>query len=147
MSRKGAAQSLTLFEEGDHRMEFQAKLFTWQDTGNHLIILARGAMNGPGFSQLFSKIHAETEGLNECKVLVDLSDSTCGIDGEKIEKLVAGLSLSGWPTGNKLAFVSASEIANYHRLYFLRTALVGRGVVVEVFRTTKVALDWLAGRL
>jgi hypothetical protein len=127
-------------------MEFQAKLFSWQDTGNHLIILARGAMNGSAFSQLFSKIHAETESLNECKVLVDLSDGTCQIDGEEIERLVAGLSLSGWPSGNKIAFVSPSEIANYHRLYFLRAALVGRGLVVEVFRTSKVALDWLAGR-
>lgn len=127
-------------------MEFQAKLFSWQDTGNHLIVLARGAMHGPGLTRLFGKIRAETQSLSESKVLVDLSDGTCQIDGDEIERLVAGLDLDGWAGEKRIALLSAPEIIDYHRLYFLRTALAGRGLVVEVFRDLQIALDWLAGR-
>lgn len=126
-------------------MEFQAKLFHWQDTGNHMIVLARGAMDGRAFARLFGEILVQTQNLSECKVLVDLSDSTCEIDGEQIETLVARLPLDTWPAGNRLAFVSTLETSSYHRLYFLRTALAGRGVAAGVFRSSTVAIDWLAG--
>src|SRR5688500_17983953 len=126
-------------------MEFQAKVFNWQDTGNHMIVLVRGAMDGHAFARLFGKIRVQTQNLSECKVLVDLSDSTCEIDGEQIETLIAGLPLDTWPEGNRLAFVSAPATSRYHRLYVLRTALAGRGIVVGVFRNSIVAIDWLAG--
>jgi hypothetical protein len=126
-------------------MEFQAKLFNWQDTGNHLIVLVQGAIDGPAFARLFCKIRAETQSLSECKVLVDFADSTCQIDSEQIETLVAGLPLDTWPEGNRLAFVAAPETSSYQNLYFLRTALAKRGLVVGVFRNSIVAIDWLAG--
>lgn len=127
-------------------MEFQAKLFSWQDTGNHLFVIARGAMDGPDLTRLFGKIRAQTQSLSECKVLVDLSDGTCQVDVDEIERLVAGLDLEGWAAGNRIALLSAPEIIDYHRLYFLRTAVAGRGLVVGVFRNLEAALDWLAGR-
>jgi hypothetical protein len=126
-------------------MEFQAKLFNWQDTGNHMIVLVRGAMDGAAFARLFGKIRVQTKNLSECKVLVDLSDSTCEIDGEQIETLIAGLPLDTWPEGNRVAFVSALETTSYHRLYFLRDALARRGITVGVFRNSIVAIEWLAG--
>lgn len=126
-------------------MDFQIKLFNWQDTGNHLIILARGSMDSQAFARLFAEIRAETQSLKECKILVDLSDSSCEIEGDEIERFVAGLQLERWSKTNKIAFIAAAEISNYHRLYFLRTALSGRGVSAEVFRNSKVAVDWLAG--
>ena len=126
-------------------MEFQAKLFNWQDTGNHMIVLVRGAMDGRAFTALFGKIRFETRNLTECKVLVDLSDSTCEIEGEQIETLVAGLPLYIWPEDNRIAFVSAPETSSYDRLYCLRGALARRGLVVGVFRNSIVAIDWLAG--
>jgi hypothetical protein len=143
MSRKNAAESLTL--TCGVTMDFQVKLYNWQDQGNHLIILARGAMDRNAFRQLFGEIETATQHLSECKVLVDLSDSTCEIDGAEIEALVAELPFARWPRGNKVAFVSALELSDFHRLYFLRIALVGRGLIVGVFRDTRLAIDWLAG--
>ncbi|HEY7220245.1 MAG TPA: hypothetical protein VH985_17810 [Candidatus Binatia bacterium] len=128
-------------------MDFQVKLFNWQDQGNHLIILARGVMENPAFRDLFDKIQTATQDLRECKILVDLSDSTYQITGAEIAALVASLPLDRWPPGNKVAFVSASEISDYHRLLYLRTELVARGLLIEVFRNAKVAIDWLAGML
>ena len=128
-------------------MDFQIKLFNWRDKGNHLIILARGPMNRAAFWQLFDEIETAIHGLSECKVLVDLSDSTYQIDGTEMETLTAKLRIDRWPQGNKIAFVSAPEISDYHRLFFLRTALVARGLMTEVFRTSKIAIDWLAGMI
>jgi hypothetical protein len=126
-------------------MEFQVKLFSWQDVGNHLIILARGPMDGWAFTRLFDQIRTETQKLSECKVLVDLVDVTCKIEVSEMETFVAGLPLDDWPKSNKIAFTAPPEISNYQRLYMLRTALAARGMVVGVFRDCKVALDWLAG--
>jgi hypothetical protein len=126
-------------------MDFQVKLYNWQDQGNHLIILTRGAMDSGAFRLLFDEIEAKTQHLSECKVLVDLSDSTYLIDGAEIQRLVARLPLRDWPRDNKIAFVSAPEISDYHRLFFLRTEVAIFGLVVGVFRNAKVAIDWLAG--
>jgi hypothetical protein len=126
-------------------MEFQVKLFNWQDQGNHLIILTHGGMDSGGFRLLFDEIEAATQHLSACKVLVDLSDSAYHLDGADIQTLVARLPLNQWNRENKIAFVSAPEIADYHRLFFLRTELEARHLVVGVFRNSKVAIDWLAG--
>ena len=104
-------------------------------------------MESASFRKLFDAIETATQDLSECKVLVDLSDSTYRIDGAEIEALAAALQLDRWPRGNKVALVSASEISDYHRLYFLRTELVARGLVIGVFRNAKVAIDWLAGMI
>lgn len=125
-------------------MNFQIKLFSWQDVGNHLIILARGPMDAAAFTRLFHDIKATTQNLSECKVLVDLSDSTYQVDGTEIEALAAALQANHWPRGNRIAIVSTVETAGYHRLYFLRTELIARGLAIEIFRNSRVALDWLA---
>jgi hypothetical protein len=126
-------------------MDFQVKLFNWQDQGNHLIVLARGVVDTEAFRLLFDEIEAATQHLSQCKVLVDLSDSACQIECAQIQGLVARLPLARWPQNNKLAFVSASDIADYHRLFFLRTELALHHLAVGVFRDSKIAIDWLAG--
>jgi hypothetical protein len=143
MSRKTFPKSLSASWEG--KMEFQVKLFNWQDQGNHLIVLARGVVDTEAFGLLFDEIEAATEHLSQCKVLVDLSDSAYQIECAQIQGLVARLPLARWPRNNKLAFVSASDIADYHRLFFLRTELAVHHLTVGVFRDSKLAIDWLAG--
>jgi hypothetical protein len=142
MSRKSAAESLTATWEVP--MTFQVKLFSWEDQGNHLIILVRGAMDRAAYRQLFAEIEKVTQPLSECKVLVEFSESTCEMSGGEIEALVAGLPLDRLSRGNKIAFISGPDISAYHRLYFLRIALVARGLTVGVFHDTKIAIDWLA---
>ena len=128
-------------------MDFQVKLFNWQDQGNHLIILARGVLHSAAFKLLFDQIEAATRHLSECKVLVDLSDSACQIESAEIQGIIARLPLDRWPRNNKLAFVSASDIADYHRLFFLRTELAAQHLIVGVFRNSNLAIDWLAGMI
>ncbi len=125
-------------------MDFQIKLFNWKDQGNHLIILARGVLDSAAFELLFDQIEAATQHLGECKVLVDLSDSSCQIGSTEIHGLVARLPLDCWPRNNKLAFVSSSDIVDYHRLFFLRTELAAQYLTVGLFRNSKLAIDWLA---
>jgi len=67
-------------------MNFQISLFNWQD---HLFILTRGSMDAAAFRQLFAETEKATLGLQECKVLVDLSDSTYQIDPTEIAELAA----------------------------------------------------------
>ena len=126
-------------------MDFQVKLFNRQDQGNHLIVLARGVIDTEAFRLLFEEIEAATQHLTECKVLVDLSDSTYQIACSEIQGLVSRLRLDRWPYNNKIAFVSTAEIADFHRLFFLRTELAAHRLPVGVFRNSEIAMDWLAG--
>ena len=126
-------------------MEFQIKLFSWEDKGNHLIVLARGIMDSAAFRRLFDEIGAVTRSLNDCKVLVDLSDATCELKGGEIDKLVSSLSSDVWSPGSRLVFVSSLRLEDCHRLYSLRFALTTRGFCAAVFRDSKIAIDWLAG--
>jgi hypothetical protein len=128
-------------------MDFQVKLFNWQDQGNHLIVLARGVMDTEAFRLLFDEIEAATGQLSECKVLVDLSDSTYRIECAEIQGLVSRLRLDRWPGNQKIAFVSAAELSDYHRLYYLRTELAAHRLPVGVFRNSQIAIEWLAGIL
>lgn len=126
-------------------MDFQVKLYNWQDQGNHVIVVGRGPIDSSAFRMLFDRIEAASQHLCDCKVLVDLSDSSYLIDGDEIQAFVARLPLSHWPQGHKIAFVSGPDISDYHRLFFLRTELVARHLSVGVFRNSRVAIDWLAG--
>ena len=128
-------------------MRFQVKLFNWHDQGNHLIVLARGVMDTEAFRLLFDEIEAATQHVSECKVLVDLSDSTYQIECAEIQELVSRLRLDHWPRNNKIAFVSTSECVDFHRLFFLRTELTAHHLPVGVFRNSKLAIDWLAGMM
>jgi hypothetical protein len=145
MSRKPSPQSLKASWE--EKMDFQVKMFNWPDQGNHLIILPRGVIDSEAFRLLFEEIDAATRDLSECKVLIDLSDSAYQIECAEIQGLVARLPLGDWPRNNRVAFVSASDIADYHRLVFLRTELAAHHLAVGVFRNSKVAIDWLAGTM
>jgi len=110
-----------------------------------VIVMGRGPIDSGAFRMLFERIEAATQHLNDCKVLIDLSDSSYLIDGDEIQAFVARLPLSRWPQGHKIAFVSGPDISDYHRLFFLRTELVSRHLSVGVFRNSRVAIDWLAG--
>src|SRR4029434_8726631 len=95
MSRKTFPKSLSASWEG--KMDFQVKLFNWQDQGNHLIVLARGVVDTEAFGLLFDEIEAATEHLSQCKVLVDLSDSAYQVECAQVQGLIARLPLARLP--------------------------------------------------
>jgi hypothetical protein len=102
-------------------------------------------MDSAACKLLFEEIEAATGHLSECKLLVDLSESTCKIECAEIQGLVARLSLDRWPQKKRIALVSSAEISDYHRLYYLRTELAAHRLPVAVFRDSEIAVDWLAG--
>lgn len=145
LSRKKALEALTATCEV--AMKFQIKLFSWDDKGNHLIVLARGFMDIGAFKRLFEEIAEATRPLSDCKVLADLSDSTYEFEAADVNVFVGELPPDAWPRGNKVALVSGPNLEDYQRLYLLRAALAGRGFAAGVFRDSNVAIDWLAGRI
>jgi hypothetical protein len=128
-------------------MDSHVKLFTWSDAGNHLIVIVRGVLNSAEFKRLFKEITATTRPLNECKVLVDLSDATCVLELSEVEGLLEQLPFDSWPEGNKLALVSGAERNDPYQIYLLRAGLASRGIAVRAYRDSKIAIDWLAGKI
>ena len=126
-------------------MNLEIKLFTWADTGNHLIIIARGVLNRAALAKLFAEIAAATRPLSECKVLVDLTDVTCALELSEIDALVNELPYDSWPEGNKLALMAGAERDDHYQIYLVRAGLTSHGLAVGAFRDSKMAIDWLAG--
>jgi hypothetical protein len=128
----------------DESMKFQAKLFNWPEKGNHVIVIASGGLDAKGCAEMFHKIADMTRSLADCKVLVELVDSTCKLQPAEIEAWVAALKPNSWPAGNRTALVSPSETEQYTKWHLLSDRLVDRGFNVAVFYEIKAAIDWLA---
>jgi hypothetical protein len=127
-------------------MDFQIKLFTWPDRGNHVIMSARGLVNIEGCNEIFRQIGEMTLPLPRCKVLIDLVDSKCGLQRAEIEAFVNEVEPNLWPHNNKIALVGPFDNEQYGQLQMLAGCLSKRGVKIAAFYDPKVAVDWLADK-
>ena len=125
-------------------MDFQIKLFSWPDRGNHLIIITRGILDIKGIDQIFQEVVTATEPLRDCKVVVDLQDVTCNLQRADIQAFVDGVRPELWPSTNKIAIVAPREIDQYDHLFALTSGLAKRGLKIAGFDDSKPAITWLA---
>jgi hypothetical protein len=133
-----------IFTRFDKLMDFQIKLFSWPDRGNHLIIITRGVLDIKGIEQIFQEVGTATEPLRDCKVVVDLQDVTCNLERADIQAFVDGVRPELWPSTNKIAIVAPREIDQYDHLFALTSGLAKRGLKIAVFYDSKPAITWLA---
>ena len=125
-------------------MDFQIKLFSWPDRGNHLIMITRGLLDIKGLAQIFQEVVTATEPLGDCKVVVDLQDTTCNLAGVDVQAFVDDVHTDGWSATNKVAIVAPREIDQYDQIFVLTSGLAKRGVKIAVFYDSKAAVTWLA---
>jgi hypothetical protein len=133
-----------IFPRFDKLMDFQLKLFSWPDRGDHLIVITRGVLDIKGFEQIFREVVTATEPLRDCKVVVDLQDTTCNLESADIQAFVDGAQPDLWPSTNKVAIVAPREIDQYDHLVSLTSGLAKRGLRIAVFYDSKPAVTWLA---
>jgi hypothetical protein len=132
------------FSRLDKVMDFQIKLFSWPDRGNHLIMITRGVLDIKGLLQIFQEVAAATEPLEDCKVVVDLQDITCNLAGSDVQAFVDGFQPHSWPATNKVAIVAPREMDQYDQLFLLTSSLAKRGLKIAIFYDSKTAVSWLA---
>lgn len=133
-----------IFPGFNELMDFQIKLFSWPDRGNHLIMITRGILDIKGFVQIFQEVVTATEPLRDCKVVVDLQDTTCNLAGADIETFVDGVKPDRWPSTNKVAIVAPREIDQYDQILVLTSGLAKHGLKIAVFYDSNTAVTWLA---
>jgi hypothetical protein len=138
--------SLT-FPRFEELMDFQIKLFSWPDRGNHLIMITRGLIDRAGLEQIFREVVTATRPLRDCKVVVDLQDATCTLKSADIQAFVDGVPPDLWCSTHRVAFVSPGEIEQYDQLFALTSGLAKRGFKIAVFDDSKSAVTWLADTL
>jgi hypothetical protein len=125
-------------------MDFQIKLFSWPDRGNHLIMITRGVMDIKGFDQIFQQVLTATQSLRDCKIVVDLQDAMCNLENAEIQAFTDGVPLDRWPSTNRVAVVAPRENDQYDRLFALTNGLAKRGLKIAIFYDSKPAVAWLA---
>ena len=132
------------FVDFDKLMDFQIKLFSWPDRGNHLIMITRGVLDIEGIEQIFQEVVTATEPLRDCKVVVDLQDVTCTLERADIQAFVDGVATGALAFHNKIAIVAPRGIDQYDQLFILTSGLAKRGLKIAIFYDSKAAVTWLA---
>ena len=125
-------------------MTYQLKLLNWPDTGNHLIAISRGSMNQSDFRDLFAQIVDVTQPIENCKVLIDLEETSFAIGAAEFPMLVDELKAELRPEKIKIAMVAGAAEREYDQLVVLSTYLSTLGLKVSVFFATNAAISWLA---
>ena len=124
-------------------MHIKIKQFSWPE-GYYMIIIARGILNAGGLEQILSEVAAATVARDNCKVLVDLIDTTCRIASAEIDSLISELRPDLYPSQSKIALVSPIDENHCAPLSYMSTCLAKHRFRIALFRDSKAAVDWLA---
>lgn len=124
-------------------MDFQIKLFSWPDKGDHLIMITRGLLDRAALEQIFQEVATVTRSLQDCKVIIDLQDVACDLKTADIQTFASGLKLDRWPANNKVAMVSPRDSEQYNQLLMLAGDLAKLSFKIAVFTDSKSAVNWL----
>ena len=125
-------------------MDFQIKLFSWPDRGNHLIMITRGILDVGGLEQVFREMATVTQSLLDCKVVIDLQDAVCNLGTIDIQAFANGRKPAAWSGKQKVAMLSPREVEQYDQLVLLTSGLSKQGFKIAVFYDSKAAVSWLA---
>ena len=126
-------------------MNVQIKTFPGLDRGNHVIAITAGVVDSAGFRQIFERVIDATRSLLDCRVLIDLQDSTFKILPSDVREFMDRFEPANWPHNNKVALVSDSETEQYRQLVMFGEGLLKLDLKVGVFYDIKEAISWLAG--
>jgi len=107
-------------------------------------MITRGVIDIKGFEQIFREVVTATQPLRDCKIVIDLQDTTCNLESADIQAFVDGAQPDLWSSTNKVAIVAPREIDQYDRLFALSSDLAKRGLRIAVFYESKPAVTWLA---
>jgi hypothetical protein len=127
----------------EENMDFQIKLFSWPDKGDHLIMIARGLLDRAALEQIFQEVAAITQPLPDCKVIIDLQDVACDFRMDELQTFASALKPDGWHATNKVAMVSPRDSEQYDQLLTLARDLSKFGYRIAVFTDSKSAVNWL----
>ena len=107
-------------------MDFQIKLFSWPERGNHLIMITRGLLDMGALEQIFQEVATVTRALLDCKVVIDLQDALCNLKTTDIQAFVHGRNADGW-SSHKIAMLSPQEIEQYDQGVYIDQRSVKAG--------------------
>ena len=124
-------------------MDFQIKLFRWPHRGDHVIAISRGPLDPEGFKEIFRQVDQITQPLSDCRVVIDLRDSTYILKSTDIPDLLRDIVENVSPRDNKLALVAAPEIKHSNQLALLSGCLSNYDFNIAVFTDMNRAASWL----
>jgi hypothetical protein len=127
-------------------MRLHIKLLSLPESGDHVIVIARGPLNIESLELVFTKLEASTSRLQNCKILIDVSEAFCSFSPLGIHDFVNVTAADIRLPATKIALVSAAENHQYDEIFMLYAFLSNRGFPVSLFRDTREAVQWLAAK-
>jgi hypothetical protein len=125
-------------------MDLKIKLLEWPDGGNYLIVISRGLINAEGLERIFGKVAETSQGLRNCKFLIDLEETTLTVEPFDTDLFVDGLRAGLRRHNSKIALVSSTGTDDSARLRALSDSLRSLGLQIAVFDDARGAVAWLS---
>src|SRR5918996_1741995 len=125
-------------------MDLKIKLLEWPEGGNYLILIARGLINAEGLERIFGKVAETSQGLLNCKFLIDLEGTTLTVEPFDTDLFVNGLGAGLRRHHSRIALVSSTDAADSARLRALSDSLRSLGLQIAVFDDARGAVAWLS---
>jgi hypothetical protein len=116
-------------------VDLKIKLLEWPERGNGLILIARGPINAEGLERIFGKGAETSQGLLNCKFLIDLEETTLTVEPFDTDLFVNGLRAGLRRHHSRIALVSSTDAADSARLRALSDSLRSLGCESQ-FSTT-----------
>lgn len=128
-------------------MDLKIKLLEWPEGGSYLILIARGLINAEGLERIFRKVAETSQGLLNCKFLIDLEETTLTVEPFDTTLFVNGLGADLRRHNSKIALVSSTDADDSARLRALSDSLRNLGLQIAVFDDARGAIAWLSDPL
>jgi hypothetical protein len=143
MVRKTEKRSYCMRLDG-HGMNLEIKLLRWPEAGNYVIAFCRGPLQWKGFRNIFRSVDRFTQALSNCRVMIDMRDSTYVLEFTEISVLIDHIVADVSSRHNQLALVSAPGAEYFRELVVLSNCLANYDFKIAVFIDMDRAASWLA---
>jgi hypothetical protein len=125
-------------------MNLEIKLLRWPEGGNYVVAFCRGPLQWKGFRDIFRRVDRFTQPLSQCRVLVDMRDSSYMLEFTDITVLIDQIISDVASRENQLAIVSAPGVEYFRELVVLSNCLANYDFNIAVFTDMDRAASWLA---
>src|SRR5262249_31488367 len=97
-----------------------------------------------GFREIFRNVVNKTRSLLDCRVLIDLQDTTYNMEPGDIRDFADNWRPEDCPPFSRVALDSESDQQDYSQLCVLSSFLSNLAIKHAVFKDTRTAVNWLA---
>jgi hypothetical protein len=135
-----------IFLNFTNMMDLQLKVFRWPNHRDHIAMVVRGTIDLTSIEQILSKAAELSGPLENCKILVDLTDAQCNFQPEDTDSRLSRVISGDLLRTSQIALVYGRAKNGYLELCRTIAKLSNEKFRAAVFDDPTAAAEWLVNR-